>query len=160
MRIVTLGQRPDLVARLARLHFEEWGPLTGAPSLQSYRAFLESALESQGLPLVLVGMEGKRLVGSASLVAADLPPRPRLTPWLAQVYVVPRRRGGGGGSALVRAAARRAGLLGFRRCYLYTSGTLPRFYRRLGWNLCERLEYLGKERAVMRLDLGQNGDDR
>jgi hypothetical protein len=46
------------------------------------------------------------------------------------------------------------GSAGTRRVYLYTSGTLPEYYTRLGWQLVERLQYLGRERTVMDYDLG------
>jgi predicted N-acetyltransferase YhbS len=81
-----------------------------------------------------------QLLGSANLVACDLPPRPELTPWLAQLFVEPNRRRHGVGAALVRAALERARQCGYRRFYLYTSGTLPQYYRRRGWREVERLE--------------------
>lgn len=37
--------------------------------------------------------------------------------------------------------------------YLYTSGTLPEYYGRLGWTEKERLPYLGKPRVIMYRDL-------
>jgi hypothetical protein len=39
--------------------------------------------------------------------------------------------------------------LGFRRAYLYTSGTLPAYYASLGWRAIEEVEYLGKLRTIM-----------
>jgi N-acetylglutamate synthase-like GNAT family acetyltransferase len=75
--------------------------------------------------------------------------RPALTPWLAQLFVAPDARCGGVGAALVTAAIAHAGRCGFSKLYLYTSGTLPRYYARLGWDELEWIEYLGKERVVM-----------
>jgi len=41
-----------------------------------------------------------------------------------------------------------------RLLYLYTSGTLPEHYRRLGWRAVEPLAYLQRERTIMDYDVG------
>jgi hypothetical protein len=53
----------------------------------------------------------------------------------------------------VRAVLERARQCGYGRVYLYTSGTLPQYYSRLGWRFVERLEYLQRERTVMDYDV-------
>lgn len=46
------------------------------------------------------------------------------------------------------------------RAWRSTEGrTLPDYYARLGWIELERVEYLGKERAVMRYDIEPRQDD-
>jgi predicted N-acetyltransferase YhbS len=65
----------------------------------------------------------------------------------------PGHRRGGLGAALVTAAIAHAGRSGFSALYLYTSGTLPQYYARLRWIEVERVEYIGKERTVMRYDI-------
>ena len=139
---------------LARWHYNEWGPLTGADSLDGYVAFLTEAAASRMVPSVLVAVAHGELLGSANLVASDLPPRSELTPWLAQLFVGPTRRRDGVGAALVRAVLQRARECGYERVYLYTSGTLPQYYRRLGWRVIERVVYLQRERTVMDCDVG------
>ena len=52
------------------------------------------------------------------------------------------------------AAIAHARRCGFNAVYLYTSGTLPQYYARLGWTEIERVDYLGKERAVMNYEIG------
>lgn len=149
-----LADYRESIPTLARWHFDQWGPLTGAGSLDAYITLLTAAARSRTVPSVLVALADGQLLGSANLVACDLPPRPELTPWLAQLFVEPNRRRHGVGAALVRAALERARQCGYRRVYLYTSGTLPQYHRRLGWREVERLEYLGRERTVMDFDLG------
>jgi GNAT superfamily N-acetyltransferase len=81
-------------------------------------------------------------VGTASLVANDLPSRPDLTPWLASVLVRPQFRGRGYSAPLVRhvegAAAASATVL-----WLYT-WSAEQVYARLGW------ERVGLERDTDR----------
>ncbi len=88
-------------------------------------------------------------------MTCDLPARPALTPWLAQLFVEPTQRKQGVGAALVRAVLRRAAESGYHRAYLFTSGTLPDYYARLGWQPVERIPYLGKERTVMDYELNR-----
>jgi predicted N-acetyltransferase YhbS len=154
MLITDLGEHPSWIPTLARWHFEYWGPLTGAASLDAYVAALTSAAQNRTVPSVLVAVTEGELLGSANLVGCDLPARVALTPWLAQLFVEPTRRREGVGAALVRAVLRRAQECGHQRIYLYTSGTLPKYYIRLGWRLVERLQYLGRERTVMDYNLG------
>jgi len=138
---------------IARWHFEQWGPLTGSESKEKYQAALESGLLTNAIPSALVAYSGDELLGTVSLVPCDMNIRTELSPWLAQLFVLSNRRSRGIGSRLVASAVRRADALGFERLYLYTSGTLPIFYQRLGWTVRECVDYLGKERTVMQIDL-------
>jgi GNAT superfamily N-acetyltransferase len=152
--VTDLADAAELLPTLARWHFDYWGRLTGAPTLDGYVAMLTEAAKSRMVPSVLVALAGGELLGSANLVACDLPPRPEFTPWLAQLFVAAAHRRGAVGAALVAATRERAKTCGYARLYLYTSGTLPDYYARLGWRDIERLTYLGRERTVMDYDLG------
>jgi len=153
MMIGDLGDYLAWLPVLARWHYDQWGPLTGAGSFDGYVALLSEAAASSTVPSVLVAAADGELLGSANLVASDLPLRPEMTPWLAQLFVKPSRRRDGVGAALVRAVLQRARQCGYGRVYLYTSGTLPQYYSRLGWRFVERLEYLQRERTVMDYDV-------
>jgi predicted N-acetyltransferase YhbS len=149
MVIGDLGDHLSWLPTLARWHYDQWGPLTGASSLEGYVARLSEAARSRSVPSILIATADGALLGSASLVVSDLPLRADLTPWLAQLFVEPARRRDGVGARLVRAVLDRARQCGYPRVYLYTSGTLPDYYRRLGWRVVERLVYLQRERTVM-----------
>ena len=92
MVIGDLGDHLSWLPALARWHYDQWGPLTGASSFDGYVALLTEAAASRTVPSVLIAMADGELLGSANLVASDLPPRPELTPWLAQLFVEPTRR--------------------------------------------------------------------
>ena len=153
MVIVDLGDYRGWIPRLARWHFDQWGPLTGAETLDGYVALLTAAADGRTVPSVLVAVAEGQPLGSANLVTSDLPLRPALTPWLAQLFVDPTRRRDGVGAALVHAVIDRARRCGYSRVYLYTSGTLPQYYSRLGWRIVERLAYLRRARTVMDYEL-------
>ena len=113
---------------------------------------LRSAASGRVLPTTLVAIEDEEVLGSVNLVERDLPVREHLQPWLGQLYVYPAARSSGVGAKLVNAAIGEARCLGESTLYLYTSGTLPDYYERLGWRRKEQLEYLGQERVVMDID--------
>ena len=68
---------------------------------------------------MLVAVEGEQLLGSVNLLRSEMESRPTLTPWLAQLFVVPGSRRGGVGAALVRAAIAHVRTCGFSDVYLY-----------------------------------------
>jgi predicted N-acetyltransferase YhbS len=147
--IKRLTDDSGLPASIAKLQFEFWGPLTGHSSADVYEQFLREAAGSTGLPAVLVAMHGETFLGSVNLLASEMTTRRTLSPWMAQLFVVAAGRGRGVGNALVSASIDQAAALGFRRTYLYTSGTLPAYYASLGWRAIEEVEYLGKPRTIM-----------
>ena len=59
---------------------------------------------SHDVPTVLVAIEDGVCLGSVNLLRSEMTIRPALTPWLAQLFVVPDRRRGGAGTALAAAA--------------------------------------------------------
>ena len=136
--------------QMAADQFELWGPLTGHASPTSYEAFLEQAAHSSTLPRVLVaGLDGA-LFG---LLTQEMTIRPRLTPWLGQLFVAESQRTKGIGTQLLNTAIAYVGNLGHRQLFLFTSGTLPGYYRKRGWMEIEEVSYLGKPRTIMRFDI-------
>jgi len=148
MRIAYLADHPELIPQLARLHQAQWGYLRPEKSLEQRTEQLGKACGRGGIPTVVVALEDGELRGSAMLIANDMDTRPDLTPWLAGVYVVAAYRGRGHGSVLVRRIEAEAQALGVPRLYLYTPEAAD-FYARLGWDVEERCEYLGRRVVVM-----------
>ncbi len=153
LKIEDLSARIDLIPLLARWHFKQWGDLTGASTESDYKELLSRNASIHNLPLTLVAVSHSKLLGSVNIVDCDMDIRPDLNPWLAQLYVMPTERRRGIGSALVLAAVERCQTLGFGYFYLYTSGTLPSFYERIGWTRREVVHYKEKDRAVMEMKL-------
>jgi len=154
IEIESLTVESGLSAAIAALQFANWGRSTGYGSAEEYERLLCDATRSVRLPAVLVARRGGKFLGSANLLVHEMTTRPSLSPWLAQLFVIGEERGRGVGSALVQACLVRFAELGFSRVHLYTAAatTLPAYYSALGWKTIEKVEYLGKMRAVMAFD--------
>jgi predicted N-acetyltransferase YhbS len=153
IKIQDLSSRIDVIPLLAQWHFKQWGDLTGASTESDYEALLSRNASTRNLPLTLIAVCGRRLLGSVNIVDCDMAIRSELKPWLAQLYVALPERHRGIGSMLAHAAIERSRKLGFRCLYLYTSGTLPVFYERIGWTRLETVNYKDKARIVMEMRL-------
>src|SRR5699024_8223156 len=98
---------------------------------------LHENLAPSPIPLALVAHEGGRFLGTASVIASDLPERPHLTPWVAAVWVEPDARRRGLGAALVNRATQACFDLGAAAAYLCARPERHAFYERLGWTKME-----------------------
>lgn len=152
MRFRYLADRPVLAPTLARWHYEEWSDLL--PGWSSAQA-LEELLTHQAraaIPTTVVALSGERLLGSASLLVDDMPEWRHLTPWLANLYVVPSDRGRGVGRALIARIVTVAERLGVAHLHVFTAGQ-EELYRRYGWGLLEHVDCHGRPAALMARDL-------
>ncbi|WP_244272242.1 GNAT family N-acetyltransferase [Halomonas aestuarii] len=146
--IVRLGADSPHLARVAAWQHAEWAHLSPGETLASRRAALRGECGPAGIPSVFLALALGRPVGTASLVAHDLDPRPALSPWLASVYVLPEWRGQGIASGLVRRVEAEAAGNRIGRLYLFTPDQQA-LYRRLGWQDHETLVHHGETVTLM-----------
>jgi GNAT superfamily N-acetyltransferase len=152
IEILPLRKRPGCIDQLARWYFGQWGSMNPTSTIERRIERLQGHLQPGRVPQTFVAFDGDRLLGSASLVAADLPSRDDLSPWLASVYVDPPFRNRGIGAALVNRVAQEARALGFPMLYLFTPDRAA-FYASLGWQVIELAEWNGLRVTVMELPL-------
>lgn len=151
-RFAYLTDHPDAVPLLAAWHHAEWSGLIRDWPLELAEAELASHRGRCTIPTTILAFEGERLVGSASLLAEDMPDFPALTPWLASVFVVPDRRGAGLGSALVHRALADARALGAGTVYLFTTEA-EGWYAARGWQVVAHRAAGGTPGVIMSYDL-------
>lgn len=149
LKIEPLSNHTNFISIIAKLHFAQFKELPWASTEEKYAAMLNKFAATESIPTTLVAVRDNELCGSVNIVDCDMEIRPELYPWLAQLFVIPKERKKGIGSSLVSAAVDRCQRLGLNGLYLYTSGTLPEFYKSLGWVEREKVNYRGKERVVM-----------
>ncbi len=152
LRFAYLADHPESVPLLAAWHHAEWSPIIRDWPLALAEAELASHRGRLEIPTTILAFEQERLVGSASLLAEDMPDFPALTPWLASVFVVPDRRGAGIGTALVRRALTGARELGAATAYLFTTEA-EEWYAARGWRVVERRAARGTPGVIMCYDL-------
>ncbi len=154
MRIALLSDHLQVAPTLARWHADEWSSLMPDWSYEPALTELLTHTRRDTIPLTLLALDGPEVLGSASLIAEDLPGWEHLTPWLASVFVAPSTRGRGVGTRLVSEAARTAQRLGVSRLHLFTAGQAD-FYHRLGWTEFAKAELRGHPVVILALGLAE-----
>ena len=107
----------------------------------------------EGLPLQLVAIENRRIVGSVSIISDD-----EVTGWegkdwwLANVFVLPEFRGRGIGISLINRAVEIARESGSPNLHLVTD-TVENWYLDQGWESIGIGDVHGHAMIVMRFDL-------
>lgn len=91
-------------------------------------------------------------MGSASLLAEDMPGFPPIGPWLASVFVIPGHRGRGIGARLVARVLEEARHLGVDTVHLFTTEAAA-YYVRQGWHIREHRAVQGQPGVIMSYDL-------
>ena len=136
--ISDLRQRPEFLDTVADRIWQAWWRETGRPIHYISGRLARENLNADPIPFALVAHDGAEFLGTSSVITADLPERPQLTPWVAAVWVEPQARRRGVGAALVDRAARDCFALGIERAYLCARHERSGFYQRLGWTPIER----------------------
>lgn len=91
-------------------------------------------------------------MGSASLLAEDMPEFPPIGPWLASVFVIAGQRGRGIGARLVARVLEEARQLGVDTVHLFTTEAAA-YYVRQGWRIREPRAVQGQPGVIMSYDL-------
>jgi GNAT superfamily N-acetyltransferase len=135
--ISDLRQESHLVERVSHRIWQAFWQDAGI----DHDAVAERVRESLGagpIPTTFVAHETGTFIGTVSVIAADEPSRPLLTPWIAAIWVEPHARERGVGAALVRKATEFAFAQGVERLYLSASTVRRPFYEKIGWRVAER----------------------
>lgn len=145
--IHNLSDVPEHIPVVASWLNEEWGVIKNEPIDQTLKYVRRNALENPST-FVLIVLENDTPVGTASLILDDMPTRPELSPWLADVYAVKTERKKGIGRKLVEAVEIEAIKRGLKKIYLFTTSNTG-LYELLGWQLLEQSEYRGEPVRIM-----------
>ena len=136
--ISDLRLRPEFLDTVADRIWHAWWKDTGHPLDYIAGRLREENLNANPVPFALIAHDGEEFLGTSSVISADLPERPHLSPWVAAVWVEPQARGRGIGGALVDHATQGCFALGIGRAYLCARPERSGFYEELGWMPVER----------------------
>src|SRR5258708_27374012 len=135
--ISDLRQCPEFFDAVADRIWRAWWQADGHP-LDYISGRLRENMNATPIPFALVAHDGESFLGTASVIASDLPERPQLTPWVAAVWVEEHARRRGVGGALGNPATLDCFALNVARAYLCARPRRTAFYERLGWSPIER----------------------
>ncbi len=148
-----LKNHPVHVNTCAQWSFEQWGHYTPQRTLQSFVESRKEYLNDNILPLTLLAFDGKTPVGMCSLAASrDI--CLHLLPWLATLYVIPKYRGQGIGSLLKEKICAKAGEMGYKKIYCFTSDkAVISWYEKHNWHMKSTERLHNHNVTVMEKDL-------
>ncbi len=148
IHILPLQQCPQVLDDIAQWHFNEWQALYPQESLQDFRDDLATTMSGDILPSTWLLLVDDQVVATASLLRHDLSSYPQLSPWLANVFVLPQWRGQGLAKRLIRQVMANAWQAGLHKLYLFTEDQTG-LYQSLGWRLWREDVHQGKVISLM-----------
>jgi N-acetylglutamate synthase-like GNAT family acetyltransferase len=149
MQLINLKLQPQAIHQIAQWHFDEWHALFPERTLADFAAELTESMHSHTIPQTwLLLDEQQNVCGTGSLLLQDMNTNQHLSPWLANIFLLPECRGRGLGRALVQQLMQEASQLGVTVLYLFTEDQQS-FYEKLGWQLHHRELYEGEWVSVM-----------
>jgi N-acetylglutamate synthase-like GNAT family acetyltransferase len=153
--IFFLAQQPHLVESCSRLCFAEFEAAYRDLGFDSAAAVAANLCKSYLVPLVLVALaRDGEFLGTVTLDEEDMRTRPELTPWVADLLVVPAARGQGVASVLLRALLAVSKTIGVDKLYLWTEKQAA-FFATRGFERVDRLECAGATAMLMCSSLTQ-----
>ena len=150
MRFEFLRDRPDAIPIIGRWYHREWGQRLRGDTEEQSILLLDTYLNTDRIPFILVATDGDTIMGCAQLKFREMEEMfPDKEHWLGGVYVGADFRGHGLGSQLADEIARQAPAYGVDILYLQTEQLDGGLYRRLGWQPLEQVNNHGLEVLVM-----------
>jgi len=134
--ISDLRHRPDFADDVADRVWRAFWKRDGHP-LSLLTGLVQENLGEGPIPSAFVAHDGKRFIGTVSVIVCDADARPYYTPWIAALWVEPEHRRKGTGTALVDEACAFAFMAGSERIYLLARAHRRHFYESLGWSVLE-----------------------
>ena len=150
IEFVNLRDYPDCIVEISAWHYAEWGHLYPTSSQQDFADELRACLtvKSGIVPMTLLLVNDGQVIGTACILEQDMTINHHLSPWLANVYMVPAWRGKGLGYKLVSELMAHAQVLGLTKLFLFTCDQVN-FYQRLGWTVLNEQNYQAETVAIM-----------
>lgn len=154
MELSLLAHHPHLIPQLADWYYHQWGHLNPGHSVEKEIERLQIYLNTEKIPLIVVGLEGDKFVGAAQLKFREMPQFPEKEHWLGGVYVAKAYRGRGRGAQIVRRNIEFAKSFGVQNLFLQTESLDGGLYKRLGWEPVEQVHHRGVDVLVMENRIG------
>jgi GNAT superfamily N-acetyltransferase len=148
-----LGPSDPEISICAHWRTGEFAEVLGT-SVAEEEVLLRALTADKSQQVAIIAFCGGEPAGTCLLVTSEIDPLHDVSPWLAGLYVAPEYRGRGVGRTLVAAIEEQARARGIPRIYLYTDDNEVSYYRNLGWNAVDRVDWKGLPTNLMMRELG------
>lgn len=149
MELKFLADLPEAVPVISKWYFEEWGHVITDNTLEKISERVQGMANRDKIPLHIVAVDGKTLLGVAQLKFREMDIYPEKEHWLGGVFVAPSARHRGLASLLVRKCLDLAKTFQVKTLYLQTEHLDGGLYAKLGWKPIEQVHYNGVHVLVM-----------
>lgn len=149
MELVLLADHEQSVPLVAKWYVEQWGYLAGVGSFEEMIETLQTYLNRDDMPLMVLAKDGDEFLGVAQLKFHEMDMYPEKEHWLGGVYVCNAHRGKGLAEAIINEIIRLARQCQVKTLYLQTENLQGGLYKRLGWQPIEQVNNKGAEVLVM-----------
>lgn len=154
MELVFLADNEEAIPVVAKWYFEEWGYLRKRSTLNKVTEELHSYLNTDKIPLIVLAIEGNKILGAAQLKYREMDIYPEKEHWLGGVYVSKYHRGNKIAEHIIHKVISVAKKLKVHKLYLQTEDLSGGLYCRLGWQPIEQVNYRGLDVLVMENQIG------
>ena len=149
MQLDFLANNKHAIPIIAKWYFDEWGYLPEENSVQKVIQNLQSYLNTDKIPLMIIAKGGKEILGTAQLKYREMSIYPEKEHWLGGVYVSKNHRGKRIAEKIILEIISNAKKFGVHELYLQTEKLNGGLYRRMGWKPIEQVNYRGINVLVM-----------
>lgn len=157
MKFEFLANHQQAIPIIAAWYFNEWGHLKENNSLEKTTKELQSYLNTDKIPLMLVALEGDEPLGVLQLKYREMSIYPDKEHWLGGVYVSKKHRGRNIAEQMIYRLITIAKSLNVERLYLQTEKLEGGLYSQLGWQAIVQVNYRGLDVLVMEKSLNKKG---
>lgn len=154
LKIVYLADHREQLPKVAEWYYQEWGHLLEDPLTNIFVSRLEACLNKTKFPLVILAMDGDKLLGAAQIKLNQMTIYTNKEHWLAGIYVEPKYRGNNVAALLIEKIQEIAITLGVKILHLQTEHLSGGLYAKMGWQPDERVNYRSTDVMVMSKKLG------
>ncbi len=149
MHFKYLTDHEEAIPTIAKWYFNEWGHRTEAHSAEELSNSLQKFLNRDKIPLILLAIEGKTIIGVAQLKFREMDIYPDKEHWIGGIFVPGKYRGNKVATRLIEKIIEIAQSLDVSKLYLQTEHLDGGLYPRLGWKPIDQVEYKGSDVLVM-----------
>jgi GNAT superfamily N-acetyltransferase len=151
MNIEYLVDRQNDTSEIVDWLYEQWGHHYNYGK-EVWANRVNNRLNKEKIPTTFVATVNDKAVGTASIIKYDLETRKDLSPWLADVYVLPGHRGKKIATKLIERVLEETKKIGISKLFLFTREA-EGLYKKMNWKLINTINYHGDQGTLMKYEL-------